>query len=62
MNRLKAEEGGLQRALTEIETSPVFTTDQQECDGCGRDMSLMEYNAGDGLCGNCISLTYGGNE
>ncbi len=58
LNRLKAEEGDLQRAFDTVQQLPAFTTDWQECDICGRDLSLMEYEAGDGLCVACISETY----
>lgn len=58
INRLKAEENDLQRAFDIIQQLPAFTTDLQECDVCGRDLSLMEYEAGDGLCVACISETY----
>ncbi|MCK4830413.1 hypothetical protein KA005_82610 [bacterium] len=58
LNRLKAEEGDLQRAFDTIQQLPAFTTDMQECDGCGRNLSLMEYEAGDGLCEVCVSKTY----
>ena len=58
INRLKAEENGLQRTFDTVQQLPAFTTDMQECDGCGKDLSLMEYEAGDGLCVACISETY----
>ena len=58
LNRLKAEEGDLQRAFDIVQQLPAFTTDLQECDGCGRDLSLMAYEAGDGLCEVCVSETY----
>ena len=58
LNRLKAEEGDLQRAFDIIIQTPAFTTDVQECDGCGKDISLVEHEVGDGLCEVCISETY----
>lgn len=59
LNRLKAEEGDLQRAFDNaVQQLPVFTTDMQECDTCGKDLSLMEYEAGNGLCVACVSETY----
>lgn len=57
INRLKAEENGLQRAFTKIKTEPNIT-DWHECYKCGKDITLTEYEAGDGMCEVCISKTY----
>ncbi len=57
INRLSAEEGDLQRAFDVFQQLP-FTTDLQECDGCGKDLSLIEHEVGDGMCEVCISETY----
>lgn len=57
IDRLKAEEGDLQRAFAKVEAEPNIT-DWHECYKCGKDITLTEYEAGDGMCEVCISKTY----
>jgi hypothetical protein len=58
IDRLKAEEGDLQRTFDIIQQLPAFTTDLQECDMCGKEISLTEYEVGTGVCEVCVSETY----
>jgi hypothetical protein len=55
LDELNAERHAIQLALDK--TNQSFT-DMQKCNECDKDTSLLEYEAGNGLCLNCVSLTY----
>jgi hypothetical protein len=55
LDELNAERYAIQLALDKTNLS---FTDMQKCDECGKDTPLLEYETGDGLCLNCVSLTY----
>jgi hypothetical protein len=55
LDELNAERHAIQLALDKTNLS---FTDMQKCNECGKDTPLPEHEAGNGLCLNCVSLTY----